>query len=189
MKVIFRWAKLMLLGFKGFINNKNGFWKEWTNQPRSMDCFVSMQNKKDLVGVEVGVAEGNHVKAMFKILSIKKLFLVDPYYNFDNYLICCKNNLKKFEDRLEYIIKPSVKGVKQINDNSLDFVYLDGSHIYDDVVDDIDVWYSKVKTGGVIGGHDFDADYIGVCKAVFEFAFDKDLKVFGGRKDWWIIKK
>ena len=51
------------------------------------------------------------------------------------------------------------------------------------------MYYNKVKQGGLIGGHDFWADQIGVCKAVIDFAQKNNLKLEGGLTDWWFIKK
>jgi predicted O-methyltransferase YrrM len=40
-------------------------------------------------------------------------------------------------------------------DNSLDFVYIDAGHRFDDVVQDIIKWTKKVRKGGIISGHDY----------------------------------
>jgi predicted O-methyltransferase YrrM len=37
---------------------------------------------------------------------------------------------------------------------SLDFVFIDGDHGYQSVLDDIRAWLPKVKDGGWLGGHD-----------------------------------
>ncbi len=42
-------------------------------------------------------------------------------------------------------------------DNSLDFVYIDANHSFKFVAQDIDGWSRKVRTGGVISGHDYFA--------------------------------
>lgn len=41
-------------------------------------------------------------------------------------------------------------------DNSIDFVFLDAGHEKEDIEFDVPNWYSKVKVGGVIAGHDYD---------------------------------
>jgi cephalosporin hydroxylase len=44
--------------------------------------------------------------------------------------------------------------------NSLDFVYIDANHAYNYVVQDIELWYPKVKKGGYLCGHDYiDMDW------------------------------
>ena len=38
---------------------------------------------------------------------------------------------------------------------SLDFVYIDGNHHFDFVMQDIIEWSKKVRAGGVVSGHDY----------------------------------
>ena len=49
----------------------------------------------------------------------------------------------------------SLDYVKEVEDESIDFVYIDGNHSYSFVKDDINHWLPKIKTGGVISGHDW----------------------------------
>lgn len=44
-----------------------------------------------------------------------------------------------------------------VEDGSLDAVFIDASHTEDDVARDIDLWLPKVKSGGVVCGHDFES--------------------------------
>lgn len=39
-----------------------------------------------------------------------------------------------------------------------DVIYIDGSHKYEDVLQDLQRWYSKLKINGFICGHDFNFD-------------------------------
>ena len=43
-----------------------------------------------------------------------------------------------------------------VENNSLDFVFIDAGHEYEDLIEDIDCWYPKVKVGGHIMGHDIN---------------------------------
>lgn len=49
-------------------------------------------------------------------------------------------------------------------DNHFDFVYIDASHDFDSVCRDIRAWLPKVRSGGMLAGHDFNES--GVCEAV-----------------------
>lgn len=39
--------------------------------------------------------------------------------------------------------------------NTLDYVYIDGNHDYDHVTHDLNVWWPKLKQGGLLAGHDY----------------------------------
>jgi hypothetical protein len=151
--------------------------------------FKNLKNK-NLIGAEIGVEHGLNAKTMLRFLPIKKLYLIDPYQqkSGDTYYKEAKRFLKKYKEKIEFIRKSSEEAINEIP-NDLDFVYIDGSHEYDIVKKDILMYYNKVKQGGLIGGHDFWADQIGVCKAVIDFAQKNNLKLKGGLTDWWFIKK
>ena len=74
-------------------------------------------------------------------------------------------------------------------DESLDMVYLDASHKYEDVVDDIKHWWPKLKVNGYLAGDDFDQ--MDVAKAVIEFFEDYDSPDRGVFKNFgtWYVKK
>ena len=39
---------------------------------------------------------------------------------------------------------------------SLDFAYIDASHFFNDFMQDIIIWSSRVRKGGIVSGHDYD---------------------------------
>ena len=101
----------------------------------------------------------------------------------------------KFCDNLapvsEYIIPmrmTSLEASRHFKDESLDFVFIDASHDYENVKQDILHWYPKVKHGGCIGGHDYHPDWPDVVKAVDEFAGQMGNLVFNGELCWVIEK-
>jgi predicted O-methyltransferase YrrM len=55
----------------------------------------------------------------------------------------------------EIIRKTSMDAVKDFVDNSLDFVYIDGNHKFEYVVNDLAEWSKKVRPGGIVSGHDW----------------------------------
>ena len=73
----------------------------------------------------------------------------------------------------------------QFEDGSLDFIFIDASHQYPDVLKDIKLWSKKVKIGGYITGHDIDMD--GVRQAVTE-SFE-DYKITGHVNVWSVRKE
>jgi hypothetical protein len=69
-------------------------------------------------------------------------------------------------------------------DNSLDFVYIDASHEYEDIKNDILNWLPKVKNNGILAGHDFSWD--DVSKAVKEVLPHYD---YYANENVWVHKK
>ena len=63
----------------------------------------------------------------------------------------------------------SVDAVNEFEDESIDVAFIDMSHDYDNVKQDIEIWYPKVKHGGYIAGHDYQHGWPGVVRAVNEF--------------------
>lgn len=55
------------------------------------------------------------------------------------------------------------------SDRCFDFVFVDGDHSYDGVMNDLKAWWPMVKVGGRLGGHDFTPEFQGVLDAVNEF--------------------
>jgi hypothetical protein len=167
------------------------------NPSRPMIRFLINQDKENLIGVEIGVARAINAKRMLTRLSIKKIYLIDPYLSFKignkNYhysmtdFKIAKRNLRGFGNKIVWIWKKSKYAIDEIP-NNLDFVYIDGNHSYEYVKDDIESYFPKLKKGGVIGGDDFSASFTGVPKAVIEFAEKNNLQIHGEERDWWIIK-
>lgn len=151
----------------------------WTSRP--MITFVRKNFNYPLTGVEIGVEEGFNAKNILMVLDMKVLYLIDPKPRYYNYL-------SRYDDRIEPLELLSENAVKYIPEG-LDFVYIDGDHSYKGVKSDIDLYYPKVRTGGVIGGHDFGITFLGVIDAVLDFVRDNDLKLYVEHADWWVVKK
>jgi len=60
----------------------------------------------------------------------------------------------------------SLKASFLYKDSSLDFIFIDAEHKYEFVIQDIKHWLPKVKSGGIIAGHDYGWE--GVTKAINE---------------------
>lgn len=163
------------------------------------------------VVAEVGVREGYFSKFILDNTNVKKLYAIDPWernpelqngiqeaYN------TCHRLLDPFGDRAEMIKGYSPSVSEMFENDSLDFVYIDGLHDYESVQADINGFYRKVKKGGIIAGHDYhEGDWPGVYNAVNEFIafYNLELNLTGidspdyiiehdGKKpSWWAYKK
>lgn len=112
------------------------------------------------VGAEIGVDRGEYgvelCKAGIKMYGIDSYFRYDAYKaegRYESHYEIAKQNLKDYDYTI--INKLSVDAVNDFEDNSLDFVYIDGNHSLPYVAQDLFIWEKKVRKGGIISGHDY----------------------------------
>ena len=163
---------------------------------------------RHLVGAEIGVFRGDHAEQIMNgYLNIEKLVLVDPWvpyldeaaladaYStqkdyFDDMFIEVKNKFA-VNPKITIIRDYSVNAASAFVDEYFDFVYLDGNHGYKFVLNDLEVWYPKLKQFGVMCGDDYGSPSgVGVVKAVTEFAHKYGLLVSSSVEDkqFWFVK-
>jgi predicted O-methyltransferase YrrM len=114
------------------------------------------------VMAEVGVRDG---RTTFYLLdNIPNLII----YAIDMNIRGFYNNTvaEKYKNRLIPIEAKSSVAANQIDDGSLDLVFIDANHSYEYVKDDIIKYTPKLKSTGLLTGHDID--YPGVNQAVTE---------------------
>jgi hypothetical protein len=114
------------------------------------------------VGAEIGVAEGLHAEVLCKANSKLLLHCIDAwthypgyeeYEDLDHVEVVARTRLSKYSTHL--IKSMSSEAVKRFPDNSLDFVYIDAGHDFLNVATDIALWTPKVRSGGIVFGHDY----------------------------------
>lgn len=112
------------------------------------------------VGVEIGVDRGEYGIVLCK--AGLKVYGVDSYLRYDAYKAegAYKSHLEEATANLkgyDYTIinKFSTDALNDFEDNSLDFVYIDGNHTLPYIAQDIFGWEKKVRKGGIISGHDY----------------------------------
>lgn len=150
------------------------------------------------VGLEIGTAEGITTKHLLSNIPSLKLYGVDPYPiyidwdgnrpdwegNYKKY----RENTKPYEDRLTHISKTSDDAAADFEDESLDFIFIDGLHTYEQVLKDCKNYYPKLKRGGYLIGHDYTR-IEGVYKAATEFCNGLGKEINSARQDLWYIRK
>lgn len=124
------------------------------------------------VGAEVGVFGGYFSEVLLKNIPNLELTCVDVW-GWGKYQRAEEECLARLAPYNVRIIKNySVEAAKEVDDNSLDFVYIDAAHDYENVKADLKAWAPKVKVGGIIAGddfYDFPSGKGGVMRAATEF--------------------
>jgi len=72
----------------------------------------------------------------------------------------------QYPERAVIIKDYTTEAAKTIDDESLDFVFIDADHSYNGVMRDVQAWAPKVRKGGMVIGHDIH--FPTVKKAVIE---------------------
>ena len=152
------------------------------------------------VGAEIGVNKGMFSKWMCHKIRPLKLYLVDPYLSYQEYgeysdqvalnAIYEEAQVRLAKYNCEFVRKKSMDALRDFNDNSLDFVYIDANHSFEFVVNDIAEWSKKVRPGGMISGHDYSNYMREVRIAVDSWVEVKKIKPWftNDHANWFWIK-
>lgn len=101
-----------------------------------------------------------------------------------------KRNLLSLEGLFAAIRAPSLQAAGTFADESLDAVFIDAGHEYEDVIADLHAWHPKVRTGGYLCGHDYSLSWPGVMKAVDEFYASRPTELISrGDEYCWVARK
>ena len=154
-----------------------------------------------VVGVEIGVSTGSGTISMLRYMPNLTLYSIDPWKHLDDV-----PGEEHFESALSQeiqddtyrtaILRTSEFGVRSLllrrtSDDAvkevpekIDYVFIDGDHNYKQVVKDINNYAPKVRTGGIVAGHDYLRQN-GVSNAVDEYFKDKVINL-GADLTWWV---
>jgi len=164
-----------------------------------------LQKKPCSVGAELGVFEGTLSAFLLKKLPIQTLYCVDCWEHYPDFTAILnpkgktynsdmdelfntyRQNVSRFEKRIQTLRMFTTEAVKHIEDESLDFIFIDANHAYEYVKKDIEDWLPKVKKGGLISGHDYGKARFGVTEAVKE-SFGNKFKHHKPSSVWWTFK-
>jgi predicted O-methyltransferase YrrM len=149
-------------------------------------------------GAEIGVATGRYSEILLQKIENLNLLCVDPFYRQGHYEKTLERLLPLYKAMAHIMKETSMEAVIKVPDNSLDFVFIDGNHQFNHVMEDIIGWGRKVRRGGIISGHDYYHFHnSGVIEAVNKYTevhrLDLHLTEWNtdGHKDdrfpcWWI---
>lgn len=168
-----------------------------------------------LVGVEIGVNQGKNAFSILTHVSIAKLYLIDAYENYTENIQLKRSQdwgfktmidlhhsaaetLSDYKDKIVWIKRYSHDAVSGVPTN-LDFVYIDGNHSSINVAQDIEDYYSKLRSGGILAGHDYNLDSVRL--PVNDFGSANEYKIYCSDPypfkvmnsilgcDWWLFKR
>lgn len=146
--------------------------------------FVDSQH----IGVEIGVYNG--VSSAMFLQHCKFMYFIDPFEpcedssdptifaDYGKFL----RSIDGFSIDQYHIIKGKSHVVAPMVPD-VDFVFIDGNHKYDFVLDDIVDYWPKIRPGGFISGHDYNHEE--VRKAVNDFGVGPIEK----HQYCWLIRK
>jgi len=151
-----------------------------------------LNNSQYSIGVELGVFKGDFSKIILNgwggdlyLVDVWRPLSIEEYddiSNNENHItsyIDTVNNISGFEKRAFMIRMSGDKAVNLFRDHSIDFIYIDANHSYKAVKKDIELWYPKIRYGGMISGHDY------LPKHLYEYRNsnnDKDISLYLGEE-------
>ncbi len=142
-------------------------------------------------GVEVGVRSGDYSKVICELNPQMQIWGVDSWTSYEGYSESIRKEnfdfleaqtrekLKAYTRQYHIIKEFSMDAVKKFKDNSLDFVYIDANHSDPYITQDISEWSKKVKSGGIVSGHDYSWDpQYDVNLAVHKYVKENNIRIW-----------
>lgn len=150
---------------------------------------------KGSVGAEIGVFFGRFSQGLAKGAEPSRLYLIDPWWTLHGETFSfrpqkstreayesTKRRMSRWIERdvVSLVVRRSQDALSAMEDDCLDWAYLDSSHDYSETLEELRLLRRKVKPNGIICGHDFNtAKHPGVFRAISEFLDEcRDLEVF-----------
>jgi hypothetical protein len=163
---------------------------------------VANSEHSSRIGVEVGLWKADFAQIMLMEDKLLNWIGVDPYSlygkrhrkqkDWDAIHERVLNKMSTFGKRFRLIRSTPYEAVESLP-NNIDFIFIDGNHNYDYVLNDITILERKVKPGGIMAGHDYSTPKEGVRRAVNEYAekFNRDLHIDNSFDScgvfWWKV--
>lgn len=98
-----------------------------------------------------------------------------------------RRNMAELGIEVEVLAEPSLVAAERFPPGSVERIFLDGSHDGASVAQDLEAWLPRLRDGGILAGHDYDAKHPDLCSAVDAFAAQRSLRVRRGpRSIFWM---
>lgn len=125
------------------------------------------------VGAELGVSTGRFTAYLCRIMPECHMIAVDLWQEqpgntgegaetyvdrdhekaYKSFAFMCE---AFYPGRVSIMREDTVKAAERVMDASLDFVFIDADHRYENTLADIRAWTPKVRKGGLVSGHDYN---------------------------------
>jgi len=142
------------------------------------------------IGAELGVLHGVNAISLYHTIKPKKMYLVDkwefrqfPIMSWGDYYLEVEQKFAYEVEKgiVELVRQDDIKWLSSLENNHLDWLYLDTAHTYEQTVAEINAALPKIKKGGAFGFHDFYVTpkgwQAGVIRAVLESCQRNELKM------------
>ena len=114
------------------------------------------------IGVEIGTRTGEFAEVLCQANPELTLSCVDPWSEYstrsqdtqDRNYAEARSRLAEYP-RCILVRQPSLSAAPFFMDGSLDFVFIDGNHLFDYAMADIIIWAPKVRDCGIVAVHDY----------------------------------
>lgn len=134
--------------------------------------------------VEIGVFRGDFSLSLLENWKGEMLHMVDPWaakgkprgmHGTNKDYRIASDKVSLYSGRTTIYRRKSEEAVTFFLDGQLDGVYVDGDHRFTAVEKDLNLWWPKIKSGGVFAGHDYRSN-CGVPDALNKFVKRHGLK-------------
>jgi hypothetical protein len=144
-------------------------------------------------GVEIGTGGGVYAEQLCICNPDLHLITIDLWKPYSGYIDYSDPDAleKDHQDAIkrlapynaEIIQKDSMDATNLFPDGSFDFCYIDANHLNPWIDNDIYWWSRKVRTGGIVSGHDYANNHKEVINAVEYFTDTNHIR------PWYIVGK
>lgn len=134
-----------------------------------------LSHNRNLTCVEIGSHNGESALLISSFPFIKTLYCIDIR---TSKVLYTRLSHKILSNNIKIINSSSVEFANSIDNESIDMVYIDGNHSYESVLQDLTVWFPKIKNNGFITGHDYGPAHLGVVDAINKFIIEYNLSIY-----------
>lgn len=162
------------------------------------------------LGEDITVAEIGSHKAQSSCLllqkcsNIKKIYLIDPYISYadsiynealldekdmDFIRLTAHHNVRYsgFSEKVQFLEMTEEIASTLISDESIDMLFIDFWLDSDNIYNQLNRWYNKIKPGGIFSGHDWHHPII--RNAIIDFNKNRSSFPVNNANNTWMWKK